>query len=75
MLFRKIKDAQIRKEYKKKEILFTSLKFLYTNLLNQNKDKRKIEQFIEFKQKNFSKNKSCTSMYFNKSCKRVYTTL
>jgi len=57
MLFRKIKDAQIRKEYKKKEILFTSLKFLYTNLLNQNKDKRKIEQFIEFKQKNFSKTK------------------
>lgn len=57
MLFRKIKDAKIRKEFKKKEVLNTSLKFLYTNYFNKNKNSPKIEQFINFKQKNFSKTK------------------
>jgi ribosomal protein S14 len=57
MLFRKIKDSKIRKEFKKKEVLNTSLKFVYTNYFNKNKNSSKIEQFINFKQKNFSKTK------------------
>lgn len=55
MLFRKIKDSKIRKQFKKKEVLNTSLKFIYTNYFNKNKNSSKIEQFINFKQKNFSK--------------------
>lgn len=57
MLFRKIKDAKIRKQFKRKEILNTSLKFLYINYFNKNKNSSKIEQFTHIKQKNFSKTK------------------
>lgn len=57
MLFRKIKDSKIRKQFKKKEVLNTSLKFIYTNYFNKNKNSSKIEQFINIKQKNFSKTK------------------
>lgn len=57
MLYRKIKDLKIRKQLKNKEILNISLKFLYTNFLNKDKNALKFEQFKNIKQKNFSKTK------------------
>jgi ribosomal protein S14 len=57
MLSRKIKDLKIRKQLKNKEILNTSLKFLYTNFLNKNKKALKFEQFKSINTKNFSKTK------------------
>lgn len=55
MLFRKVKDAKLRKQFRQKEVLTTSLKFIYTNYFNKNKNSSKIEQFINLKQKNYSK--------------------
>lgn len=57
MLFRKVKDLKIRKEFKKQEILSTSLKFLFTHYFNKNKSVSKSQIFINKKQKNFSKSK------------------
>lgn len=57
MLYRRIKDLKIRKQLKNKEILNISLKFLYTNFLNKDKNALKFEQFKNLKQKNFSKTK------------------
>ncbi len=57
MLFRKVKDLRIRKQYKKHEVLNTSLKFLFTNYFNKNQDANKSELFNNIKQKNFSKTK------------------
>jgi ribosomal protein S14 len=57
MLFRKVKDLKTRKNFKDKEILNTSIKFLYTNYLHKNKDSLKLIPFVNLKRKNSSKTK------------------
>jgi len=57
MLFRKVKDLKIRKQFKKQEILNTSLKFIYTYYFNKNNTVSKCQNFTNIKQKNFSKTK------------------
>lgn len=41
MKFKKFKDFHIRTQFHKKEILNLSLKFMYTNFLNKNKNNLK----------------------------------
>ncbi len=57
MLFRKVKDLKIRKQFKKHEVLNTSLKFIFTNYFNKNSNENKCEVFNNIKQKNYSKTK------------------
>lgn len=57
MLFKKIKDLKIRKEFKRNEVQNITLKFVSTNFLAQNKDKIRCHSFSDLKQKNFSKTK------------------
>lgn len=52
---KKIKDIKNRVIFKQKEILNTSIKFLYTNFLNKNKKTSKVKILNNLKQKNFSK--------------------
>jgi len=53
MLKLKIKDQKNRKKLYKKELLNTSLKYVYTNYLNRHKnlDSYKLRVFKNFKQK------------------------
>lgn len=57
MLSKKIKDLKIRKEFKKREALNTTLKFLSTNYFNSNMDVPRCNVFAMIKQRNFSKTK------------------
>ena len=57
MLLKKAKDLKIRKIFFKKEILNLSLKFIYTNFFNRNKNSLKFYSLKYLKQKNFSKTK------------------
>lgn len=58
MLFKKVKDLNIRKQYKKNENLNVALKFLFTNFFNKNKNVTKCGSiFSNVKQRNFSKSK------------------
>ncbi len=57
MLSKKIKDLKIRKEFKKREALNTTLKFLATNFFNSNKNVPRCNTFAMIKQRNFSKTK------------------
>jgi ribosomal protein S14 len=57
MLFRKVKDIRFRNKFKKHEILNTSLKFLFANYLNRNKESYRCQNFINLKQRNYSKTK------------------
>ena len=57
MLFKKVKDINIRKQYKKNENLNAALKFLFTNFFNKNKNVTKCNTFTNAKQRNFSKTK------------------
>lgn len=57
MLFRKVKDLKLRKKFQQNEIVNTSVKFLFTNYFNKNKDINKCQDFLNLKQKNYSKTK------------------
>ena len=57
MLFKKVKDIKFRKQLKKRELLNTTLKFLFTYYFNKNKNVSKCINFTNLKQKNFSKTK------------------
>ena len=57
MLSKKIKDLIIRKEFKRKEALNTTLKFLATNYFNSNLTVPRCNTFVMLKQRNFSKTK------------------
>jgi len=59
MLHLKIKDEKIRKKFHHMEKKTVILKFLYTNFLNNKKNKKelKLEPFLKLKQKNYSKTK------------------
>lgn len=57
MLFRKVKDLKLRKKFQQNEVVNTSVKFLFTNYFNKNKDINKCQDFLNLKQKNYSKTK------------------
>lgn len=57
MLFRKVKDLKIRNQFKKHEVLNTSVKFLFVNYFNKNKKAPRCQNFTNIKQKNYSKTK------------------
>lgn len=57
MLFRKIKDLKLRKKFQQNEIANTSVKFLFTNYFNKNKNINRCQDFLNLKQKNYSKTK------------------
>jgi len=67
MLKLKIKDQKNRKKLYKKELLNTSLKYVYTNYLNRHKnlDSYKLRVFKNFKQKNGHKTKIIRRCIFN----------
>lgn len=57
MLFRKVKDLKLRKKFQQNEIVNTSVKFLFTNYFNKNKNINRCQDFLNLKQKNYSKTK------------------
>lgn len=57
MLSKKIKDLKIRKEFKRREALNTTLKFLETHFLNSTEHTPRCHVFAMIKQRNFSKTK------------------
>lgn len=57
MLFRKVKDLKLRKKFQQNEIVNTSVKFLFTHYFNKNKDVNRCQDFLNLKQKNYSKTK------------------
>lgn len=57
MLSKKIKDLIIRKEFKRREALNTTLNFLATNYFNSNLTVPRCNVFVMLKRRNFSKTK------------------
>lgn len=57
MIFAKNRDLKLRQVLNNRENINTSLKFVYTNFLNKNKNVLKLGNFNNIKLKNFSKTK------------------
>ena len=73
MILAKIKDVQNREKFYKKELLKKKIKFLFTNLLNKNKQKQKNAKnvffFLKLKNRKSSKTKLLRRCIFNNRSK------